>query len=166
MILDILSSQIGEFTVDTSAVSVEVFRPATFFPYKQAFGLSKFRPEDNILIKSIAVCLPYCFTLANLPAYINLQYYDPVDLLYRPVEELGFAGNSFVHSENVEIETDIHFKWPAAMIGAPFMSLHGRIGSPDIIGPYISMLNCPAILHGEVLPVYGFIKIVHTLEMF
>lgn len=156
---------IGYFTVDNTQKWVDTFKHAAIRPYEQAFGIRKFQPQDNLLIKSNALALPYCFTIADLPPYINVQYYKPSTGTYHNMTEFGTAGNLFLHSENVEIETNILFTWPQNLIGEAHTILYGAIGNPDIIGPHISMINAPAALNGDELPLYSMLKVLHTLPM-
>jgi len=171
----ILSARIANFTVDTTpgVNDVSIVPEATAAHiFRTAGNYGKFRDKDNVLIKSIAIVLPYCFTQSGDRLSVQMFYQDILTPAGLIMTEFGTDGKTWVFSENVEIELDVFWKWKNTELGLNtntyFFGVPFQHVPPSGIGisyPRISMLNCPAGLNGTIQPVFCFLKCIHSLEL-
>lgn len=167
----ILSCKLADFTVNTAVKAVDIVPIAIGAPLKNPGGLFQFDPQDNILIKSVAVGLPYCFSMAADRCSLTLLYWDELLQVAAYIPNFGTDGKVWLFSENVEIDLTTFFKWPVSLAPLPFIYLMASMGlhinPPDTGNSLmsVSMVNAPAILNGDVLPVLAYLKIIHTLPI-
>ena len=171
MIESVLSALVGTFTVDVDLVKVDVNAVADPVIFKEPSGAYKVQAKDNILFKSIALVFPYCFCQADDRASLDFSYYNTTTATHFPLEEIGNGGRVWFFSENVEIPSSIFWRWRSEIAGEAFTYFAARtslhINPPDTGNSEmsISMLNVPAGLDEVELPIFSFIKIVHTLPI-
>lgn len=163
-----LSALIGTFDVDTAATAVDVDPTAVPGIFKTPSGVYRFEDKDNVLFKSFAIALPYCFSLADDRASVDIDFWDSNAGIYRSVTELDSIGRIWAFSENVEIELNTFWKWNNTHIpNEPYTWFAGQANQHiSWLNPNsytrISMLNCPAALHQTTQPVFCFLKVIHT----
>ena len=164
----VLSACIGTFEVDTGAIAVNVDPSVNPDIFKTPSGEYRFEKKDNVLFKSYSIVLPYCFTLADDRASVDVTFWDSNAAIYRNVTELDSIGRIWAFSENVEIELQTFWKWNNTYIPNEDWTWFAGQANQHIswVNPTsfirISMLNCPAILHETIQPVFCFIKVIHT----
>jgi len=119
-----------------------------------------FIPNDHIRILSIAVSLPYHFTLgdSSYNAGIKFWYTGEGSAVWYPVAQFGNSESTGVIpllAFNYELSTDIFVP-------------HGAINN-KAFGCYIqgkiSMIGCPASLNNTKIYPTAIIKVLHNLPM-
>lgn len=175
MIETLLSCKAGEFTVDNTAVSVAAtipqLQPARIL--KEPAGAYKFEAKDNIFFKAVSFVLPFDFCLADDRASLYLTYHKASDGSPYPLEEIGGYGRIWLFSENIDQPLNVFWQWQNGSVGSEAYiylqaQLQSHIDQEGIIPftwPNISMLNVPASLNNAVLPIYCFLRVIHTLPL-
>jgi len=156
---DILRAEIGTFTVNTAVNTVTVASAGTTFFTGNAGTDRTFFRKDNIVIDALWMVLPYCFSCAYTSRIRMLGSWGAGTF------SLGLGSSNYVEIpiENVEIKLGVYVDYndsPTADTD-PW----GIIGDIAADQPVISMINAPAALNGETLPVYAFIRVYHTLDI-
>ena len=171
----IISCRIATFTVDTAVEKVTIV-PGDLANletvYMNPLADMYFKAQENFLIKSLSFVLPYCFSLADQRAAIRVYYEKLSTGVNSSVSEIGSFGTMWFYSENVEQDLNVFVKWPsnlptetALRFRATCIQQIGSNGAGPVTYPWISMVNAPAALHGVVLPVFSFMRILHTLPI-
>lgn len=175
MIETILSCRIGQFTVNTGVNTVDVVAATGVVrPLIDPDGRARFQAKDNILIKSIALTLPYSFCLGNTRISMQLGFKDIINNANYYMQELGYLGRIWIYSENIEVDLNTLWPWNSATLAANTetyltASIPLQVDNDDTIPagtkPNISMQNVPAALQWCLLPVFCFVKVIHTLPI-
>lgn len=159
MIQDILSATIANFTVNNAVAEVA---PVATVPPANMFlasaGTRYLAPNDNAVIETLAIRLPYAFISGAAPWQISILGYDSAGSAWN-LSGIGVSQSFFVHSENVEINKEVYINFAVNPSGlkTTFIS-NFRAGA-------VCCLNAPAILNTVVLPVTVQMKIKHTLPL-
>lgn len=132
--------------------------------------------NEGILIKSVYLRLPYQYTMADGPISISFFYYDERGLSNARITNLGNNGAIFAQVENIEIPVNTYVppwtlavnnnvRWGiAAFIEGATDSQddYGSMLQPNMQGgPYVSIVDAPAALAGELLTLAVGMRITH-----
>jgi len=160
MIEDTLYSRYAAFTVNTAIAKVALVLaavPATR-EFTRITGGGYFAPNDNVIIDSIAVVLPFAFVSADDLFIFELGAHDSGGVDW-PLTILGSGSQFLVHSENVEVTKSLYIPFSVSVAGLKWR--------PKVIGGSGSVccLNAPAVLNAQVYDAIVSIRVKHTLSM-
>jgi len=165
-IIDILQSvgdQCYTFTGNNAVNKVTLNAPVTPQHFMQnaepAVQMKYFEPQDNLLIKSFHLRLPYAYILADDNIRIQLQWYDEADVLKSPLVEFSPSGFIWMITQCIEIPLSIFSPWPSPATNLTKLYLR------CVVGTTISQIGAPDSLNDEILPVWVSFKILHTKPM-
>jgi hypothetical protein len=184
-ILEILTSKGNggqKFTVDTALPPAgQTIATQGSFECDNSEQKSLFARGDNIAIVSAGIILPESFLLGNigfgvaplaaLPR-LNIYFYtEPAHVKYYPIIS-GATGNFSIPMENYEYILNSFVdvtKGPFKdSVGVTVYEIPGNFTCYLSIDPgtvKISMVNVPAILHGQVMRITPFIKVIHNIPL-
>jgi len=134
-------------------------------------GLSKISANEGILVKSVYMRLPYQFTLGSNGA--SMQLFNRLAAVGGPgvvVTTLGENGLIKLPIENTEIPVNAYIpplgiNWQLiSVINGLVKPETGALPSPAVSGAlaHVSMINVPASLNYQYLPVIVGMRIVHA----
>lgn len=152
MIVDILRAHSADFTVDTAAKEVNLIGVNTRFT--NGLGNAYFQPNDNLIVISIGAAIPHSFCSGTTPLIAEIRGLGNNGGFY------FILGQITLTSENQDFQITQPVNHPTLVLPDTKYGLE----SDALIG-HISMLNVPAVLHTDVIPVYTIIQVQHTLPM-
>jgi hypothetical protein len=161
MIIDLMYSKAGKFTVDIASSSVPIVETSN--PFMLGPNQEYFQPKDNIVLESIWCVMPCSFCTVNLPSpRRRLQsWYFWVDDLANSywINQLGTSLGSAVGIpvENQEININSLINYPN--IAGTKVTLNSELRGS------VCMLNVPESLDEIEFDIYIYAKIRHTLKL-
>lgn len=153
------------FTVNVAVTEVNVNFAAVpdFFwgVFSTPSGLNIFEPQDNLIVQSMTLQLPYCFGLGSLPSWWGLAWKDAGTTTGYAVPEWSTDGRQFMPVTNVEIPLDVYLPHNP-LLGPPFQPGQLCVGIADFT---ISMIGVPAALDSLELPIQIALKVEHNFDL-
>lgn len=149
-----------EFTVDTGLTEVQLIAVPWNSLFENGNGIpgdSKFQMRDNVILESIALRLPFCFTFGTGIPRIQLQFQDQAFNVGQ-IAELGYGTKIPLP----DVEIDIGAYIPMTPVDAGTLAQGFYVGDASI---NISMIGVPDSLDETVQTVDIMLKVRHTLPM-
>lgn len=161
MIKDILYARVASFTVNVGVLNVPITAVGGNFNVQH--GLKGwFVPKDHIVIESIAIAFPCCFSSVNVIAN-ELEarlYFHDLGAVFYPITELnGGDGYMGIHCENQEIELDTRVEYPAAVVPPNMCRLLGTFTGK------MCMVDVPPVFDTLEIFITAFLKVRHNLPL-
>ena len=145
-----------DFTVDNTQLFINETGVVNK-PFQNAAGNDEFVQNDPILIKSIGIRFPACFTSYETITKLNFSWWDGATEF--PITEIdGATGSINIPFPDVEIPLDIYALYPAAAVANCQIVLSNWVIQ-------VSMLNVPDAVNAETLNLDPVLKILHTIPM-
>lgn len=156
-VVDIVRCEAASFTVDLSGpIDVAVVgNAAAFF---EPTGLSFLQQNDNVILRSMWIVLPYCFCTSQPQFVLQVGGRDNA-LLQFDLRSFATDDRQFVPVENCETALDVFIPFSESPNGLPW-EFFGLVDTGRI-----SMQNVPAALDTEELTIYAYLKIAHNLPL-
>lgn len=158
-IVDILTTtEPLEFIVDTAATEVQVIGANWDSRFRNGNNDDLFLMQDNVILESIALRLPYCFTVSTGVPLFEFLFQDQA-LTTGPIVELG----AFTKIPLPDVEIPLSAYIPMIAVDPGTTTGQGfYVGSANI---NISMIGVPDSLDETVQTVDIMLKVRHTLPM-
>lgn len=162
MIQDVLRATFGQFVVDNTVASVAVTGLAT--PTLRRFlapgGVARYlAPNDNCIVETIAVGLPFAFITANVTLSGAITGIDSAATTFN-IGSISSGLGFWQHSENVEIDRKVYVPFTLSPAGLKWIFYVTPAASATVC-----CLNSPAILNGQTYDISAVLKMSHTLPL-
>jgi len=160
MITDILKlTTPPTFTVDNTVLSIDVDNLLNNpLPFQNWTGNTRFAQKDNVIIESIWLRLPYCFTIAEDDTRVQLAWRNAAaTVAIIPID--GTNGKLYIPEPDQELGLNIF---------APFAPVDPTTWAEIALGAFhceVSQVGVPDDLNDEVLNVDLYLKVRHTLVL-
>ena len=158
------------FTINHAVKGVSLDNDSNFYDFIGPGLSNKLQPNDNFVLLSIGVNLPYFFGKGERGFWLEIGWKDQHGIQ----GTFSDLGGSRIHIpyENAEIQMGNLLSWPSGATPGDKIILNANIINPGIapLFPYlwaqISMIDIPVdFIDGEKYPVPLFMKIAHNLPL-
>ena len=147
-------------TAVTEVVANFVPAPNTFYGiFGTAAGQTKFQPNDNLSVISMALVLPFCFGLGSEVPQFALAWRDTGGGSYS-VPEWGTNSYQLFSVCNAEIPIGQYLPWNPLIVGVTNSQL-----AVTALRVTISMLGVPSALNGTTQDIQIVFKVLHNLDL-
>lgn len=154
-----LSAPIPSFVVNTAVNEVAVVLPAANSLFVNAMPFAYLIPKDHLVLKSITLRLPYCFTMSTGIGRVSFLWYTFGTGLVRPIFEIGAYGFLSIPEPDQEILLDTKIEWlPSDLTVRAAIQL-------STLNLNVSMVGVPASLNGTTQEIQIALKILHNEAM-
>ena len=166
-VLDILFSKPNaalQFTVNNLvnevAIADRASAPGAYIEFQTGNGGDKWTSQDNVIIQSVFIKLPYCFHLSTGIPVVALVWMNSAQTIVDPIQEVGGgSGETYLPFDGREVEFDVRGAAPVTGISQPYLGL----GTTENLN--VSMIGVPDSLNGLTFDLQVGVKVLHTLPI-
>lgn len=160
---------VADNTLTPPKLSVVYSPGGTNGAFVNGIGRTKFDAQDNLIIHSVRVELPYCYSDADNGPFFDLFWNDFAGNTSVVTELNGNSGTLIIPRSNEEHRVYSNTKDEGIFLryagGSPG-SFSGDVGlSIGTLIASVSQAGAPDSLNGETLNIYAYLGVFHNLPM-